>query len=351
MDTQQLMSIIWDTHYLKALAIFLVAYIVMQILLFVFEKVFLKLALKTKTKVDDYIVERTRLPLAFLIMVIGARFATEALEFSELINLNIGRVFSSIILIIIAHVIIVILDILVDNWGRNLVSKSKSKIDDDLLILFHRIIKTIFYLLALLYVLSIWGIQIAPLLASLGVAGIAVAFALQSTLGNIFGGVALIMDKTIRSGDIVKLEDGSLGTVIKISLRSTKIRTFDNEVMTIPNGKFANSKITNWYMPNRKVRINIKFGVVYGSDPDKAKKVVMDVIKKEKKAIKDPEPYILFTEMADFSLNFVARFWIKDISDKLSAKDRVTTGIYKALNKNKIGIPFPTRTIYMKKDE
>lgn len=349
MNFQTFLNVIWKTHYLKAAAIFILAYIIMQILLLIFENVFSKLAKKTKTQVDDLIVERARLPLAFLVMILGARLASEALQFNEKINITVERIFSSIIVLVIVHVIIVIFDILINNWGRKLAAKTKSTIDDDLLTLFHRFAKILLYLIAILYIMNIWGIQIGPLLASMGIAGIAIAFALQSTLGNIFGGVALIMDKALRIGDVVELDDGTVGTVQKVSLRSTRIKTWDNELVTIPNGKLADSKITNWYMPDKRVRINIPFGVEYGSNPDKVKKVVMDLIKKDKTALKDPEPYILFTEMADFSLNFVARFWIEDISEKIFVKDRLTTAIYKALNKHRIGIPFPTRTVYIKK--
>ncbi len=349
MDISMIIEMILGTHYLRALAIFVAAYLIMQILLFVFEKVFSRIAKKTKTQIDDLIVDKTRLPLAFLVMLLGARLASESLMFEPGVNTLIERIFGTVIVLTIVHIIVIVFDVIIDNWGRKVAARTRSSIDDDLLGLFHKFSKVALYLMGIMYVLSIWGIEIGPLLASLGIAGIAVAFALQSTLGNIFGGMALILDKTLKVGDIIQLEDGTLGTVEKITLRSTKIRTFDNELMTLPNGKLADSKITNWYMPNRKVRININFGVEYGSDPGKVKKVIMGIIKKEKKALDDPAPYVLFTEMADFSLNFVARFWIEDISDKLDTKDRVTTAIYKALNKNKIGIPFPTHTVYTKK--
>ncbi len=349
MTYQQFIDYVWNTHYLKAVTIFIFAYIVMQILVIIFEKVFLRLAKKTKTIVDDLIVEQTKKPLAVLIMLIGARFASESLQFTKAANSIIVNIFNSLIVLMIAHIIVIVFNIIIDNWGKHLVSKTKSKIDDDLLIMTHRFAKVVLYLLAIIYILKIWGIEIGPLVASLGIAGIAVAFALQSTLGNIFGGVSLIMDKAIRVGDIVKLADGTLGVIEKVSIRSTKLKTFDNELITVPNGKLADEKITNWYMPDKKVRITVNFSTVYGSDLDKVKKLIVEIMKKDKGVQKDSEPYVLFKEMSDFSLNFMARFWIDDISEKLETKDRITTAIYKTLNKNKIGIPFPTSTVYVKK--
>ncbi len=321
----------------------------MQILLFVSEKVFLRAAKKTKTNLDDEIVARTRVPLAFLVLMIGGRLAAEALEFAQIVNFIIENIFGSIIVLTTVHVVIIVVNILLDNWGKKLVSRTRSTVDDDIFHMIHRFAKILFYILGFMYVLSIWGVEIGPMIASLGIAGLAVALAIKPTLENIFGGITLIVDRVLRVGDTVQLEDGSMGKVMKVSLRSTKIKTFDNELMTIPNGKLADSKITNWHMPNKKVRITINFGVEYGSDATKVKKLILGLIDKEKGILKDPSPYVHFTEMADSSINFMVRFWIEDISNKLETKDSMITKIYDTLNKNKIGIPFPTRTIYMEK--
>lgn len=323
----------------------------MQLLLFISESVLLKLAKKTKTNIDDLLVEKTRIPLAILIMLIGARLAAEALQFTEYINNIITKVITSLIVLTISHVVVVIFNVIIDNWGRKIVAKTESDLDDQLLIIFHRFTKIVLYILGFMYVLTIWGVQIAPLLASLGIAGLAVALALQSTLSNIFGGISIILDQAVKIGDIVQLEDGTKGRVVKVSLRSTKIVTFDNELITIPNGKLADSKIMDWHQPDKRIRITIKFGVEYGSDANKVKKVVLDLIKKEDKILKEPAPLVLFDEMADFSLNFSAYFWIENVDDKITVKDIMTTKIYNALRKNKIGIPFPTRTVYIKKEE
>jgi len=340
---------VWNVHYLRALVIFLISYVVMQLMLFISEKVFLRLAKKTKTNIDDLLVEKTRVPLAVAVMFLGARVAAEALEFSEAVNTVIVRILNSLIAINIAYVIITVINLFIDNWGKTLAKRTKSETDEGLLTIFHRIVNIVMYALAGIYVLNIWGISVGPILASLGIAGIAVAFALQNTLGNIFGGISIIMDKAIRIGDIIQLDDGTLGEVKHVSIRSTKIRTFDNELVTIPNGKLADSKITNWYLPNREVRINVNFGVEYGSNVAKTKKVVMDILTADKKVLKDPAPSVLFLKMSDFSLDFVARGWIEDIKDKLEVKERLTAAIYECLGRNKIGIPFPTRTLYLKK--
>ena len=180
-------------------------------------------------------------------------------------------------------------------------------------------------------------------------AGLAIGFAVQDSLSNIFGGISLLLDKAVKVGDFVQLDSGESGEVIDVGLRSTKVKNWDNEVMIIPNGSLANSKFVNWKLPDLRARVVVPFGVEYGSDVKKVKKVVMDVIKKHKVILKDPEPAVRFLEMGDSSLKFSAFVWVDNISDKYGTKMILVEEIYDALNKNKIGIPFPTRTIYMKK--
>ncbi|MDO8480324.1 MAG: mechanosensitive ion channel family protein [Nanoarchaeota archaeon] len=346
----QWMLNLWNLHYAKAIIVMVGAYVVMQALLFLSEKVFLAIAKRTQTQVDDLVVEKTRRPLALLVFFLGMRFAAEFLEFSEQVNLYVKEGINSVMILFIAFVVMRLLNIGMDSFGHKLASRTKNAVDDGLLHIGHRFVGILIFFLAGIGILKVWGVQVGPLLASLGIAGIAVAFALQTTLGNIFGGVAILVDKSIRIGDTIQLDDGTVGKVLKISLRSTKICSVNNELIIIPNGKFADSKIMNWSLPDRRLRVVVTFGVEYGSDVEKVKKVATDLLKADKGVLVEPAPEVFFLKMSDFALDFSARFWIADLDDKVVMKDKVTTAIYAALRKNKIGIPFPTRTIYLKKD-
>ena len=126
------------------------------------------------------------------------------------------------------------------------------------------------------------------------------------------------------------------------------MRTYDNEVIYIPNGNLANAKIKNYPQPDISIRVNVNFGVVYGSDPEKVKKVVLEAVKKIEAVLEDPKPQIQFLKMSDFSLDFVARAWVKEYVEAYSTQLKMTDEIYNALNKAGIEIPFPTRTIFTK---
>ena len=343
--------------YIDSLAIFVTFFILSKLVVFVSQRVILKLTKKTKTEIDDLIVSKTNGPISIMLLFIGARLAMIPFKAgmttqSEIVIFSVfGNIISSIITIFVTYIILIITGIFIDSWGRKVAGKTKSKIDDELVPIFHKISKIFFSLLGLLYILTIWGIEIGPLLASLGIAGVAVAFALQATLGNIFGGISLILDKTINVGDKIRLENGTTGTIMDIGLRSTKIKTFDNELIAIPSGKLADSTILNYLHPDPTVRTSIDFGVEYGADPEHVRKVVVEAVSKVPGVLKKPAPTVWMTELSDFALKFRTLFWIESFDIKNEARFRATEEIYKALNEAKINIPFPTRTVYMKKED
>ncbi|MFH1054031.1 MAG: mechanosensitive ion channel domain-containing protein [Candidatus Woesearchaeota archaeon] len=336
---------------LKSFILLVAFYVLSQLIVIIFEKIFLKIASRTKTDLDDQIVKVINRPLSFILLMVGIWLAVLSFGFAEKVETGLVNVIVTLVMISIAFIISGVLNVIINNWGEHFASKTKSTFDDALLPIFHRFVKIVVYILALLYILDFWGVEIAPLLASLGIAGLAIAFALQKVLGNIFGGISMILDKSLKVGDTIKINDGQLtGKVLDVGLRSTKIMTFDNEVVVVPNGTLADSQIQNLVLPDPSARVTVDFGVEYGSDPDKVKVVALKSLKGIEGLIKDdPEPFVKFINMGDFALNFRLFFYVESYTQRFAAKDVATTNIYNNLKKAKIGIPFPTRTIYMKK--
>ncbi len=340
---------ITTNKYAHSAIILSVFYALSQLVVFISQRVILQITKKTKTKIDDLIVTKTNKPVSIILLLIGVRLAIIPHKIRPDI-LEIGEhLIVSLIIVIVAYIAIIIFDILIGNWGSRFAAKTASKIDDEVVTLFQRFSRITLSLIGVIFILNVWGIEVAPLLASLGIAGIAVAFALQTTLGNIFGGVSLIVDRSITVDDFIRLDDGTEGTVIDIGLRSTKIKSRDGDLIILPNGKLADSKIYNYHKPLSTTRVVVDFGVKYGSDVDKVKKIVLSEISNLKSTLKEPEHQVILTEMSDFALKFKAFFWVKSIHEKIEAKEAATAAIYNALNKNKIGIPFPTRTVYIKR--
>lgn len=342
---------ITTNKYAHSAIILSVFYALSQLVVFISQRVILQITKKTKTKIDDLIVTKTNKPVSIILLLIGVRLAIIPHKIRPDI-LEIGEhLIVSLIIVIVAYIAIIIFDILIGNWGSRFAAKTASKIDDEVVTLFQRFSRITLSLIGVIFILNVWGIEVAPLLASLGIAGIAVAFALQTTLGNIFGGVSLIVDRSIKVDDFIKLDDGTQGFVTDIGLRSTKIKSPDGDLIILPNGKLADSKIYNYHKPLPTTRVTVEFGVKYGSDVEKVKKIVMEQLSSMKDILKEPAPQVIFHELGEFSLKFKAFFWVSSLEKKMEAKENVATAIYNALNKNKIGIPFPTRTVYMKEEK
>ena len=341
--------IIQQNKYVYSLVILLLFYILSQLVIIISRKVILTLTKKTKTDVDDLIVKRTNKPLSLILILIGLRLAIFPLGLNNNILDIVENVMSSVMVFIVTYIAVAIIEIFIDNWARKLAEKTHSPVDEEVIPLFKKLSKIFVLIIGLLFVLPLWGIQVGPLLASLGVVGIAVAFALQNTLSNIFGGASILLDKSVRVGDKIKLDNDTMGTVLEVGLRSTKIRTFDNELVTIPNGKLADSKILNYIHPDPSVRIAVDFGVEYGSDTSKVRKIVLETLRKIPDVLKYPAPKVIMMEMGDFALKFRALFWVYTFDIKSDTQSRATEEIYNALTKSRIGIPFPTRTVYLKK--
>jgi len=333
--------------YLIAVVILIGFFIIAKLLVFISQQFILRFASKTKTKVDDLIIHRINGKISFILMLLGVNLAIVSLKLAESITSILYNIIYTIIIIVITLIAINIFDILIQEWGKKFAAKTQSKTDDQIVKLFHRFSSAIFFGLALLFILRTWGIEIGALLASLGIAGLAVAFALQTTLGNIFGGISLILDQSIRVGDRIELDSGESGIVQDVGLRSTIIKTWENKMIVIPNGKLADSKIVNHIKKDTRTRVTVPFGVAYGTKIEKVRKVIIPELKKIKNCLEDPAPAAQFLAMSDFSLDFAAKFWVDHVDHAFAAKLEAVENIYNALNKAKINIPFPTRTVYM----
>ena len=271
------------------------------------------------------------------------------LTLSETLVYIVSGILYSLLVVFATYLIYVIIDILFVTGLKRLAAKTKTDIDDTIISLFHTLVMAALIIISALYILDLWGVQIGPLLAGLGIAGLAVALALQPILSNIFSGASVVLDRSIRVGDLIYLGADVRGRIEKIGLRSTKIKTFDNEFIIIPNNTLASSNIQNVALPEPKSRASVPFGVAYGVDPDKVKDIVMKELKKIKGVVNDPEPVIRFSEMADSSLNFTAYFHVDSFENRAGAVDEANTRIYNALTKNKIEIPFPQMDVHVKK--
>lgn len=349
MDTlSNIFSRIIGNDYLKFLFIFAVSVVVAFVAKTVLRQVLKPLTKKTKTKIDDLIIKSISSIIFYVVVILGFKIGIQHFDFGTEIY---SSLVNSLFILIVVVMILRIITNFSRHWLEEWASKTESTADDRLIPLVAKILKVITIVLGIFFIFDTWNINLSPLLATAGIAGIAIGFAVRDSLANILGGIQLVLDKTFKVGDKVQLDSGEMGVIQDIGIRSTKLKTYDNEVIFIPNGILANTKVKNFTVPDLSIRVNVNFGVEYGSDPEQVRNVVLDAIRKVDTVIEEPEPAVHFMNMSDFSLDFVARVWVLNYADAYSTKLMVTDEIYKALNKNKIGIPFPTHTVYMKKTD
>ena len=335
--------------YLRFVVVLLGGFFVLRLFIFILEKLVLKLTVKTKTKLDDLLVKKLSKPLTFLVLMIVLRVSLNELIFGEKLGDILNKIVLSLIILAIFIVAYMVFFLIMNRgWKKFNKDQDKGK-NQGMFHLLEGILKVVFVICIFLIVLSLWGVAIGPFLAGIGIGGIAIAFALQSSLANIFGGVSLILDDSVRVGDLVNLEGGVSGKILKIGLRSTKVMTFDNEVVIVPNGKLADSNIHNVAKPEPKSRVVIPFSVAYGSNIEKVRTLVLQELKKIKGFTKDPEPTVRFLEMGNSSLNFKAYFFVESFEQRFDAIHEANTRIYNALNRAKISIPFPQMDVHLKK--
>ncbi len=196
--------------------------------------------------------------------------------------------------------------------------------------------------------LTVWNVDITPLLASAGIVGLAVALAAKDTLANFFGGVNLFIDRPFKKGDYIVLGTGERGAIVEIGLRSTRLITRDDMMICIPNSVIANSKIVNESAPEPHHRVRIKVGVAYGSNLDEVEKALLDIAINEKMVASDPEPRVRFRSFGDSALEFELLCWARRAGDRGFMQHKLNKAIYNLFNTKGIVFPFPQRDVHIK---
>ncbi len=304
------------------------------------------LAKNTKTELDDQIIEIIKNPIVFGFILVGVYFGISYMNPGPSVSYYLGLGVFATIALLIANALKKIIDLILVRYLKQLAEKAESKIDDQLLHLVQNVVGVFLYAVAIIIVLSQFGIKVDALLASLGIAGLAISLAAKDTLSNIFGGITIMLDGSLKVGDRIQVKD-YVGNVIEVGLRSTKIITPENNIVTIPNSIMANSEIINYDNPDFRQRVIMTFSISYSSDVEKAKKIIEKVIKKIDTIDHEKGVTIFFDSMADFSLNIKAVFHLKDWRYGWTTRDLVNKKVFEEFKKAGIEIPFPTTHVLL----
>ncbi len=261
---------------------------------------------------------------------------------TEHINFTLGALLAVILAFIITSFLLKLIRKLVT---RNLPIEDKNKF-----ISIFQFVKYIVYIFVLMFALKISGIDITVLLTASAAIFIGLGFALQQLFQDLIAGVLIILDQSLKVGDIIEL-DGKVGQVQRISLRSTRAYTRNQRVMIIPNHKFMSDLLFNWTQNNPIVRDNVQVGIAYGSDTKLAEKLLLEATKSIEGILSEPEPNVLFDNFGDSSLDFVVNFYVNDAFAVQKIKSDLRFEIDKKFRENNITIPFPQRDLHVYQDK
>lgn len=211
---------------------------------------------------------------------------------------------------------------------------------------------TIFSVLgAGMLLLSIWEINITPLLASAGIVGIILGLAAQDAIANLIGGVSLYFDDTYKVGDVIVLEEQQRGMVTDIGIRSTTVRTPDNILITVPNSVLNSTHLINETAPQRRKRIRVPITAAYGTDYQKVEDILLEICEEIPFVLNSPSPRVLFTEFGDSALIFELQAFVAHPNNEPRTIDQINRRTYDEFNDAGIEIPFPQQDLRVRNPE
>ena len=303
-----------------------------------------KLTLQTKIRLDDILLQSLNFPLTLIILTSGVAIVGKMLPTAD-------TQLADYFLIGFKTTLVIAIAIFIERFTNGLIEEYSDKVE----ILrtsgsvARIIVQAVVVIFSLLILLDSFGVSITPIIASLGIGSLAVALALQPTLENFFAGIQIITDKAIEVGQFIRLETGEEGYVHKIGWRSTWIRLLPNNMVILPNKIVVNSRILNYYYPNREIAVLVEVGVHYHSDLEQVERVTLEVarqtLKEVQGGVKNFEPSIRYHTLGEYSINFTVILRAQEFVDHYLIKHEFIKRLHKRYAQEGIVIPYPVQAV------
>ena len=304
----------------------------------------------TATDLDDRILLRITPPTSLLVISAGLYFSVKSLPLAEKIHIASSGALFILTIAILTNIAYRSIDELLEWYAAHLTERGSAGLDKQILPLVEKLATIFLVGTALIIILKHFNYDILSLVTALGIGSLAIGMAAKDTLANMISGFTLMIDRPFRIGDRIQLSGGQTGDVQDIGLRSTKIRTLDNQLLIIPNSDLCNNLLTNQAFPDLRVKGRINIGVAYGSDVDKVKTLLVATALEVGEVLRDPPPESYFTTFGDSALQMALFFWVEDYAKLLPITDKINSLILTRLGAQGIVIPFPTRAVILHKD-
>jgi small-conductance mechanosensitive channel len=336
-------------EYAVAFVMFLAALVVLKIFQVIILGRLKKLAQKTKTDIDDVLLEIVGSVKPPLYLLLSFYIGYQYLNFPEKVDKVVGFVIFVLLVYEVIRSISRLIDYFVDRQTGQQKTEGEKKQTKSLMGMLKTFVMIALWIVAAILILSNYGVNVSSIIASLGIGGLAVALAVQNILSDIFSSFSIFIDKPFEIGDYIQIGTDS-GTVEKIGLKTTRLRTLQGEELVVSNKELTSARVQNFKkLKNRRVVFNL--GVVYGLPVTKLRaipKIVKDVVR-TKAGIKFGRCH--FKTFGDYSLNFEVVYTVEsgDYKDYMDVNQKINFDIYREFEKEGIDFAYPTQTVFVGK--
>jgi len=307
-----------------------------------------RLAEKSKSRLDDVFLDALRSVVILWFVLLGVFISVNILPLTARDVAFLRRVFQSLAIFSVFWFLMQLLG----NSFYHYSERVKGKLPAASII--RNAIKIFVLTIGLLIILQTLGISITPVITTLGVGGLAVALALQDTLANIFAGFYIVVSRRVKTSDYIKLDSGEEGYVVDINWRDTVLRQLPGNHIIIPNSKLSSAVVTNYYRPKKAMNVLVEVGVDYTSDLELVERVTVDVARQILTEVdggdENWEPFVRYHTFDDSSINFTVYLRCKEFFEKFLLQHEFIKRLKKRYDQEGISIPFPIRTVIMKKE-
>lgn len=349
-DLQELYDDVWsfvDRHpVLEALLILISFYVLARVVDWLVSGFLTRLTRRSRTRFDDRLIRLLHRPVKVTIVLIGVIVAAYRLE--------LDRDWERPIVLVTVTIVIVLWMVYARRISKLVLATMGAREDRFQYVqpatepLLSNAIAVVYFLVAAYAILLIWDINVTGLVASAGILGLALSFAAQDTLGNLFAGIAILSDRPYQIGDFIILDSGERGEVVRIGLRSTSLLTRDDVEVSIPNGIMGSSKIVNEAGgPPQQFRIRTAVSVAYDSDLDQVVDIMMGIAEEHPDTLDDPPPRVRFRSFGDSGLLYELLCWIHEPAERGRVVHELNTEIHSSFAAAGVKIPFPQREVHM----
>ena len=357
---------IGDAFVLRAISA--VGILVFFALLALLSRIVVRIVLSKMRRNEDHgipeiILECVKGPVSFFLLSVGILIAyLLAIEIDNEIFVPLSgtrelsiRVWKVLVILAATITIAHLADRMIQWYLLNVAEKTETKIDDTLLPTLRRILPLTIYAAGALVAVDSVGISISPILAGIGIGGLAVALAVQPTLSNFFAGTYVVTEGELKEGDFIELEGGPSGYVEEVGWRSTKIRSRFNNLVIIPNSRMAESIVTNYFSPTPAMNVVVTCGVSYDANLEEVEQFALQeaqyVIDQSDQAIKEIAPFFGFSNFGDSNIDFFVFLQAVDRSGTFKLKSELIKRIHERFNRENIEINYPVRKLVFQDGE